>query len=125
MKIFSTEGRLNRAPFIGYSLGLWFLLAVIFIIWVMMIIPDSGNPEDINWGHGQIIIGLIIFSIISVVWAIAYVMICIRRLHDLDKDGFFVIAAFIPTVNFIFYLYLAIVKGTSGPNKYGEDPLLK
>ncbi|MBR5913716.1 MAG: DUF805 domain-containing protein [Selenomonadaceae bacterium] len=125
MKLFSTEGRLNRAPFILYPMGFGIVLTVLLVVWLVMIMPESGNFDDVDWGSGLALIGVLFFSVIWFLWTIAYVTMCIRRLHDLDKDGLFVIAAFVPTVNFVFYLYLAIVKGTNGPNKYGEDPLLK
>lgn len=123
MKFFSTKGRLNRAPFILYPLGVGVALSILMVIWLFMIVPKSGNFEEIDFGSGFAVIGAVFFFVVCLAWSIAYITMCIRRLHDLDKDGLFVILAFIPSVNFIFHLYLMIVKGTNGPNKYGEDPL--
>ncbi len=66
-----------------------------------------------------------------IVLPIAYaggVMIEIRRWHDMNLSGWcvliFVIAA---CVNLKFalliWLFLLFRRGTSGPNRYGEDPL--
>lgn len=47
----------------------------------------------------------------------------IRRLHDLNGSGFWVILVFVPLVNIVFFLWLLIKKGTEGDNDYGADPL--
>ena len=53
----------------------------------------------------------------------------VRRLHDRDMSGWwylgFIVASFIPLVNFvagIAYLVLMVLPGTPGPNRFGEDP---
>ena len=47
----------------------------------------------------------------------------IRRWHDLGKSGWFTLLLLIPLLNFLVMLYLWFVRGTAGPNTYGEDPL--
>ena len=46
-----------------------------------------------------------------------------RRLHDLDKTGWFSLLHFVPFLNLILFIYLYFTKGTTGPNQFGEDPL--
>jgi uncharacterized membrane protein YhaH (DUF805 family) len=46
-----------------------------------------------------------------------------KRCHDVDKSGWFSLLLFIPLVNLFLGLYLLFQKGTSGPNRFGEDPL--
>lgn len=49
----------------------------------------------------------------------------IRRLHDLDKSGWWVLTAFVPFVNF-YLLYLVVFKeGSAGRNRFGDKPLDK
>jgi len=59
-------------------------------------------------------------------WSIAVLIpnlaLAVRRLHDRDKSGWFVLLMFIPIVNF-YILYLFVTSGTDGPNRFGEDPL--
>lgn len=43
----------------------------------------------------------------------------VRRMHDIGKSGLFVLLAFIPLVN-LFFLYLCILEGQPGANKWGE-----
>ena len=47
----------------------------------------------------------------------------IRRLHDIDLTGYFVLLNFIPFVNLGLLLYVLFKKGTEGDNAYGPDPL--
>ena len=45
----------------------------------------------------------------------------VRRLHDTDKSGWFMLLAFIPLVNFVL-LFFFIQEGDRGFNQYGPDP---
>ena len=60
---------------------------------------------------------------IFILCVIAYLMLDIRRLHDVNKSGWFVLLTFIPAVTPFFYLYLFLMPGTDGNNQYGENPL--
>ncbi|UOQ72851.1 DUF805 domain-containing protein [Hymenobacter cellulosilyticus] len=46
----------------------------------------------------------------------------VRRLHDVNKSGWFWLIVFIPLVGAIWLLVLACTEGTQGPNQYGPDP---
>ena len=46
---------------------------------------------------------------------IPFLAVAIRRVHDHDKSGWFVL---IPIYNLILYL----TEGTKGPNRFGPDP---
>lgn len=47
----------------------------------------------------------------------------IRRLHDIDKSGWYVLVSFIPFGIFVM-LYWHVQAGTQGENRFGPDPLL-
>jgi uncharacterized membrane protein YhaH (DUF805 family) len=48
--------------------------------------------------------------------------VSIRRLHDLDRTGWWVLIAF-TGIGIILLIVWACMKGTDGPNQYGPDPL--
>lgn len=48
--------------------------------------------------------------------------VLIRRLHDLNKSGWWVFISFIPIVGPIWLLILLCMAGNPGDNKYGPDP---
>jgi uncharacterized membrane protein YhaH (DUF805 family) len=47
----------------------------------------------------------------------------IRRLHDLDRSGWWYFLVLIPIVGWIILLIWCCTKGTEGPNRFGPDPL--
>jgi uncharacterized membrane protein YhaH (DUF805 family) len=60
-----------------------------------------------------------VFDLITFLPSLA---LAVRRLHDIDRSGWWVLIAF--TVIGIFVLiYWACRKGTPGPNRFGPDPL--
>jgi uncharacterized membrane protein YhaH (DUF805 family) len=46
----------------------------------------------------------------------------IRRLHDTDRSGWWILIAFVPLVGGIVLLVFYVLEGTRGPNEYGPDP---
>ena len=47
----------------------------------------------------------------------------IRRLHDIDRTGWWIFIWFIPIVGWIILIIWYCTKGTDGPNRFGPDPL--
>lgn len=47
----------------------------------------------------------------------------VRRLHDLDKSGWWYLLILIPLVGALVLIYFFVQKGTDGPNRFGADPL--
>ncbi len=47
----------------------------------------------------------------------------VRRFHDQDKSGWFVLLALIPFVGGLIVLVFMCLPGTPGPNQYGPDPM--
>ena len=47
----------------------------------------------------------------------------VRRLHDRDKSGWWILINFIPFIGWIFLLVMLIEKGTEGDNRFGSYPL--
>ena len=47
--------------------------------------------------------------------------VSIRRLHDLDRTGWWIFIAFIPLIGAILLIVWYCSRGTVGPNRYGPD----
>ena len=107
------QGRLNRKPYILYSVGIWFLMLILNV--VADVLGDSRSSVAL----------LVAFALYLAVLALCVpsVMLTIRRWHDLGKSGWFTLLSLIPVVNFFVEIYLWAAPGTAGPNAYGEDPL--
>ena len=114
-RFLSTKGRINRQIFI-----LYFICFLLFA--TVMIVPTS----SIIIGTSSDFVIEVITTISSVIIEISFIpslFLTAKRLHDLDKSAVYMTLYVIPLINIIFFLYLCIVKGTNGENKYGPDPL--
>ncbi len=47
----------------------------------------------------------------------------IRRLHDINMTGWWMVTALFPIIGFFIIHYFFLFSGTIGPNKFGPDPL--
>jgi uncharacterized membrane protein YhaH (DUF805 family) len=61
--------------------------------------------------------------IVSLVLFLPNLAIYVRRLHDTNRSGWWLLICLIPLVGIIVLLVWAATKGTDGPNQYGPDPL--
>ena len=69
-------------------------------------------------------IGIQFVNLIAVLaLTIPSLSVTIRRLHDLDKSGWWVLLCLIPLVGIIILTVWYATKGTFGPNRFGPDPL--
>jgi uncharacterized membrane protein YhaH (DUF805 family) len=48
--------------------------------------------------------------------------VTVRRLHDIDRTGWWILIGLVPFVGTIVLLVLAPFEGTPGANRYGSDP---
>ncbi|MGE3691794.1 MAG: DUF805 domain-containing protein [Novosphingobium sp.] len=46
----------------------------------------------------------------------------VRRFHDQDKSGWFVLLSFIPFIGGLIVLVFMFLEGTKGDNRFGPDP---
>lgn len=106
--LFSFEGRINRAKYWGYSLLIGLGVAVVAAVGASL--------------AGQT--GLWTAYLIALLLAIwPGLALGIKRCHDRNKSGWFMILSLIPILNIWYLIEIGFLKGTDGPNDYGEDPL--
>ena len=68
----------------------------------------------------SLIVGLIPFvQILALLFLSPSLAVAVRRMHDIGKSGWFVLLVFFPILN-LFFLYLCILEGQPGANKWGE-----
>ena len=67
-----------------------------------------------------------IFGAIVVLYYLASLIpsisVTVRRLHDIDKSGWWYFINFVPAIGGLWALVLMCIDGTRGPNQYGPDP---
>ena len=62
-------------------------------------------------------LGITVFTLIPAISA------GVRRLHDTNRSGFFLLLSFIPFIGGLILLFFFIAEGTKGKNKFGPNPL--
>ena len=90
----------------------------------------TSDPENPTAVFGALFGGVgILLLIWTLVTFIPNIMLNIRRLHDRDMSGWWllglVVVSLIPIVGLIAsiaYLVLMLLPGTPGPNRFGPDP---
>tara|TARA_B100001250_G_C19242209_1_gene547038 strand:- start:104 stop:478 length:375 start_codon:yes stop_codon:yes gene_type:complete len=112
----------NYAEFNGRSRRkeFWMFTLIYTVILIVAMILDSLFGSYYYIGDVEIIGYLeLITSIIHIVPSIA---VTIRRLHDINKTGWFFCVILIPLAGIIWYLVMMCTNGTNGENEYGTDP---
>ena len=114
-EIFRTDGRLNRLRYLKYMILLAIVSGISTFVMSSMLTFFTGNHESPA------------VMLVTLMWALiagaGNVMLMIRRLHDLGKNGMFWLVALIPAIGLIFSIYLFCAPGQVGWNEYGADPL--
>ncbi|MEQ9040740.1 MAG: DUF805 domain-containing protein [Silicimonas sp.] len=65
----------------------------------------------------------ILGALFSLVVFLPSIAVGVRRLHDLDKSGWWYLLILIPLLGALILIFFFVQKGTTGPNRFGEDPL--
>jgi uncharacterized membrane protein YhaH (DUF805 family) len=105
----SPEGRVNRKQF-----WLWLVLPLTVIGILLGFIDLTTGTYDPELGIG-LYTG--IFGLLSL---IPSVIVYIKRFHDRDKSGWWVLIGLIPIIGAIWLLVeLGFLAGTPGPNRFG------
>ena len=108
----SAEGRVNRKQ--------WWLRLIlpVFVITLVLVLLDSAmGTYNERLGLGTLS-GL--FTLVALVPSI---FVHIKRFHDRDKSGWWVLIAFVPVIGAIWLLIeLGFLAGTPGPNRFGPPP---
>jgi uncharacterized membrane protein YhaH (DUF805 family) len=66
-------------------------------------------------------------GLLSGLWSLAHLLpglaVGVRRLHDTDRSGWWLLIVLIPLIGILILLYFLLTKGSLGPNRFGDDPI--
>jgi len=106
---FNHRGRFSRETFVVTFAGLLLFMFIsspllyklcgLFLPWLFIVLLAMAY------------VGYIIYAMI---------VLCIKRLHDLNMSGWTSFLVMIPLVNLLFIAYLCLKEGDFGSNRYGE-----
>ncbi len=105
---FSPSGRFGRLSFLA-----WFVIVSVIGNFANGFFGAVGSiPSDVG---GAALAAIVLISLGSLV---LYVIFSIRRCHDFNGSGWWVLLGLIPLVNLFFFLYLVLKSGDAGANDY-------
>jgi uncharacterized membrane protein YhaH (DUF805 family) len=114
-------GRASRSEFWFFWLFTLLVLIVASIIdsalgtSFTMTNPATGLDQSAGYGYIYLISGLALL--------LPSLAVAVRRLHDTDRSGWWLLIGLIPLIGAIVLIVWYATKGTSGDNRYGSDPL--
>ena len=104
------EGRANR-PQYWYFVLTEFL--AFFILELLCVIPFVN------------IIAFLALLVLGLGLIVPGIAVSVRRLHDTNKSGWWLLLCFVPFVGSIVILVFMCLEGTKGANKYGDEPVVE
>ena len=136
---FSFKGRLNRKPFLMRLM----MLGAISIFFVLIVINAEPHLKENPAHFATNVRKSLVFWVYYIPLIIASISLGVRRLHDLNLSGWWMLlgsgallrtgntgntaidlaAAILFYIAQLFNLFLIFFRGTKGPNRFGEDPV--
>ena len=112
--LLSANGRITRKTL---WLKVWLPYVVIYLMAVVIDMLAGTFSEEFGIG---------LFSgVLSVCSIYPFVIVCIKRLHDRNRSGWFYLLCLVPILNLWPAVEIYFLRGTRGPNRFGPDPLLR
>ena len=95
------EGRASRPEY------WWFVLAYFIVNVILSIIPK---------------VGTVLSGILALALLIPSIGVAVRRLHDINKSGWWYLLILVPIVGYIILILWFVKPSDNGENQYGERP---
>ncbi len=105
--LLSLDGRIHRSAF-----WLKFQLPAMFVSVIFSILDALAGLNGL----------LSALYLLAILWP--SIAVGVKRLHDRNRSGWFLLLSLIPVLGQIWYLIdVGIMRGTEGENRFGPDPL--
>ncbi len=129
-KLFSFEGRLRRRDYwlLGLAMGV-----VEYILMKILVLAGLGGHADIITSSDPTVRAAAAMSalgpmmrVYGIIWILFIwpgLAIAVKRCHDRDKSGWWLLIGLIPLIGGIWLLIdIGFLDGTPGANKFGPSP---
>jgi uncharacterized membrane protein YhaH (DUF805 family) len=114
--LFTVDGRATRSEFwTGAAITILIYATMMLVMAISRAIPPEGGLATST----RTLLNLII-SVQMVLFIWVGVAVGVKRFHDRDKPGWWVLIGFIPVIGLFWYIFeLGLQPGSPGPNRYG------
>lgn len=93
-----------------------FVLCYVALYLALIIVDGLTGTFDMGTERG------LLSGLFLVATLLPSVAVAVRRLHDTDRSGWWLLLSLVPIVGQIGLLYFLIQEGDEGGNEYGPDP---
>ncbi|RAP74928.1 DUF805 domain-containing protein [Paenibacillus montanisoli] len=97
------EGRARRKEY-------W--MFVLFNVIISLVLSGLARMLGMSW----------ISSIYSLAVLLPGLAVAVRRLHDTNRSGWWLLINFVPLIGFIIFIVFMCLEGDPGDNQYGPNP---
>jgi uncharacterized membrane protein YhaH (DUF805 family) len=110
-RMFDFRGRARRTEY-------WLFVLLQLAVFVVAFVAGSNVlPKDDKF---ESLLGLPLLHV--AVFGLPMLALQVRRLHDSDKSGWWVLVSLVPYIGLGWILWLMVQPGSWGPNRFADDP---
>jgi uncharacterized membrane protein YhaH (DUF805 family) len=110
-RMFDFRGRARRTEY-------WLFVLLQLAVFVAAFVAGSNVlPKDDKF---ESLLGLPLLHV--AVFGLPMLALQVRRLHDSDKSGWWVLVSLVPYIGLGWILWLMVQPGSWGPNRFADDP---
>ena len=106
------EGRSTRQEY-------WLFVLINVLIQIAAFTIASFTPESVA------IVIMLAYAAYVLITLVPSIAVTVRRLHDMNRSGWWILIALFPFVGGIVLLVFLATEGDLNANKYGPNPLLR
>lgn len=88
-----------------------------WVLFVILLSIVAGVIDNLLFGSS------ILGTLVTLGLLVPGIAVGVRRLHDIDRSGWWYLIALIPLIGALVLIYWFVQPGTPGSNEYGDNPL--
>lgn len=104
------EGRAQRKEY--WFFALFHQIIIFVLVYLDILMASAGNAPGVG-------VFQLVYTLATLLPALA---VTVRRLHDTDRSGWWLLLAFIPLIGALILLFFFVQDSTPGKNRFGENP---
>jgi uncharacterized membrane protein YhaH (DUF805 family) len=114
------SGRSRRLEYWMFSLAITIVVVAVVTCMIAVAVSARGTDQDFPAAMA-VLIGFAAIAWLAIL--VPSIAVQVRRFHDQDLSGWFVLLGFIPYIGGLVIIVFMCLPGTKGDNRYGADPL--
>ena len=88
-----------------------------WVLFVILLSIVAGVIDNLLFGSS------ILGTLVTLGLLVPGIAVGVRRLHDIDRSGWWYLIALIPLIGALVLIYWFVQPGTPGSNEFGDNPL--